>query len=475
MIKKSLFSTNELLMAVVPAETGEPVLRYARLSGRRIVETGQGNLPRFKGPTRAAVYSLESYFEQVDLTVSSVKLLPLVARRHVDTELVFDDASYRLRARCRQQRERTIAADIAAMPEQDLETAVSLLPLKEQPCLQMVPLELAIAALVNRVNSDPIIVFWEKGGVLLSLLVMDGMVLTRMRERVTDSDRESIITRAEAGLRAGAARLAEKRDIALTLFTGELAGYALEGDEKPVEIFEKKLRRVYRTGGKVQKEAVLRDPELYGLPFVADEWNFLEANYRTQVRSWQLARPAAALASIAGILFAVYGGVQHLYALSIASDFDQQRDQLNGELAAYEKIRPSDEAMAYVRDRLQLQQQSVSEVRLDRMLDWMTHLLPEGVVISGLEVKPTPLPRQRSREAPVEYPAGEKPFDVTVNIVLADTVLDDAEASASEVVRRLSQRLTMVDSRLQVPAPQPNVRRNVVLVVKAQARAVNFS
>ena len=58
---------------------------------------------------------------------------------------------------------------------------------------------------------------------------------------------------------------------------------------------------------------------------------------------------------------------------------------------------------------------------------------------------------------------------------LAETVLDAAEASAADVVRRLSQRLKMVDSRLEVPAPEPGIRRNVVLVVKAHAHAVNFS
>jgi hypothetical protein len=61
-----------------------------------------------------------------------------------------------------------------------------------------------------------------------------------------------------------------------------------------------------------------------------------------------------------------------------------------------------------------------------------------------------------------------------MEIMLAETALDTAEASAAEVVRRLSQRLHMVDSRLDVPAPEPGVRRNVVLVVQAQARAVNF-
>ena len=32
----------------------------------------------------------------------------------------------------------------------------------------------------------------------------------------------------------------------------------------------------------------------------------------------------------------------------------------------------------------------------------------------------------------------------------------------------------MVDSRLDVPAPEPGGPRNVVLVVKARARAVDF-
>ena len=61
-----------------------------------------------------------------------------------------------------------------------------------------------------------------------------------------------------------------------------------------------------------------------------------------------------------------------------------------------------------------------------------------------------------------------------MEIMLSDTTFDAAEASSAEVVRRLSQRLQMVDSRLDVPAPEPGVRRNVVLVVDAHARAVDF-
>ena len=109
------------------------------------------------------------------------------------------------------------------------------------------------------------------------------------------------------------------------------------------------------------------------------------------------------------------------------------------------------------------------------MLNWLTHLVPEGVVISSLELAPVPLPRKRTPGLLVSYPPGEKPFEVKMQIVLAETVLDAAEASAADVVRRLSQRLKMVDSRLEVPAPEPGIRRNVVLVVKAHAHAVNFS
>jgi hypothetical protein len=76
--------------------------------------------------------------------------------------------------------------------------------------------------------------------------------------------------------------------------------------------------------------------------------------------------------------------------------------------------------------------------------------------------------------APANYAPGQKPFLVNLEIMLPETTFDGAEASAAEVVRRLSQRLQMVDTRIDVPAPEPGLRRNVVLMVNAQARSVNF-
>ncbi len=471
----NLLSSKELLLAVIPGEDGEVAVRHASVNGGRIMATGEGVPSRFNGPMRVALFSMETYFEQVDLAAASVKLLPLVARRHVDGELVYDDASYRLRARSRSRRERTITADIAAIPDHDLDAAVSQLPMKQRPCKQMVPLELAIAALVKKATAEPVIVFWEKGGVLISVLVAGGMVLNRMRERVTGDDRQVIISRAEASLRNTANRLGDNREVFLTLFMGELAGREQEPRDKANVALEKKLTRLYRGNRKIPADAVLRDPELYGLPLVDQEWSFLEPEYRSEVLAWQYARPAAAVAVLAGVVIALYGGLRDLQALSISSDFNQRRAELNTSLAEFESSRPSDEAMASVRNRLQVQQQSVSEVRLDRMLDWLTHLIPDGVVIRALQMEPVPLPRTRTRQSPSQYPPGEKPFEVKMEIMLAETALDTAEASAAEVVRRLSQRLQMIDSRLEVPAPEPGVRRNVVLVVRAHARAVNFS
>jgi hypothetical protein len=350
-----------------------------------------------------------------------------------------------------------------------------MLPLHQRPCLQMVPLELAIAALVHKVTSEPVMVFWEKGGVLISMLVAEGMVQNRMRERVSEGDREVILGRAEERMRSSANRVGENREVYLSLYTGELCERQQQSSEKAAKALEQKLLRAYRVGRKIPKEAVLRDPELFGLPLVAREWSFLESDYRTQVLAWRYAKPAAALAGVAGLAVALYGGLQHLQALGIASDFDHRRAELQANLAEFERIRPSDEAMASVRSRLQVQQQSLSEVRLDRMLDWLTHLVPDGVAISTLEMAPVPLPRQRTRTAAIQYPPGQKPFEVKLQIVLAETTLDAAEASAAEIVRRLSRRLHMVDSRLEVPAPEPGVRRNVLLVVRAHAQAVNFS
>ncbi len=470
-----LRSKKELLLSVVPGAEGELTVQHAVIRGGRVGDTGEGIPAAMSGAMRVSLFSLESYFEQVDLAAASVKLLPLVARRHVDTELVFDDALYRLRARARSRGERTIAADIAAMPEHDLEAAVAMLPLEERPCLQMVPLELSIAALVHKATAEPVMVFWEKGGVLISMLVSAGMVQARMRERVTATDRATIIARAESSLKANASRSGDNREVFLALYLGDLVDQERENREKAVQALEKKLSRLYRTGRKAPQDDVLRNPELYGLPYVNGEWSFLDSEYQTRVLSWRFARPAAAAAAVAGITVALYGGVQHLQALMLASDFDQRSHQLSASLAEFEQVRPSDEAMTAVRNRLQIQQQSLSEVRLDRMLDWLTHLVPDSMSISALEMAPAPMPRQRTQSVPVQYAAGHKPFDVKMEIVLAETELDAAEASAAQLVRQLSQRLNMVDSRLQVPAPEPGIPRNVVLVIRARAQAVNFS
>jgi hypothetical protein len=471
----TLGSKKELLLAAVPGEANETILRYAMLNGRRIVATGEGPVAGASDPTRVAVFSLDSYFEQVELAAASAKLLPLVARRHIDAELVFDDSAYRLRTCARSKRERTITTDIAAIPNHDLDAIAAMLPLQRQPCLQMVPLELAIAALVNKVSSEPVIVFWERAGTLISLLVAKGMVQSRMRERVAGDSRDASIRRSEAGLRSAASRAGSNGSALPCLYTGELADDDTQPRDKAEQAFAKKLGRLFHTGRRVPDDAVLRDPELYGLPFVAGEWNFLEAGYRTQVQSWLYARPVAAAAILTGILTAVYGGTQHLRALAGDFEFDQQRAHFTSDLTRFERMRPSDEDMAAVRNRLQVRSESLNEVRLDRMLDWLTHLVPEGVVISALEMGPTRLPRDRRQTGSRLFPPGQKPFDLTMEITLAETALDAAEASAAEVVRRLSQRLHMLDSRLQVPAPEPGVRRNVVLVVRAQAHAVNFS
>jgi hypothetical protein len=295
-----------------------------------------------------------------------------------------------------------------------------------------------------------------------------------MRDKVSDENRAAIIARAESSLRGRAAHFGERRDVFLILHTGELSERAPANREKAVRAFEAKLARLYRGRKGVAEEAVLRDPEIYGLPFVDEEWSFLEKSYRDQVQSWRYATPAAGLAGLVGAGFALFGGVQHVQALAAGYEFDNRRAELHETLADIERILPSEQAMASARSGLQVQMDSLSEVRLDRMLDWVTHLVPEDMAIRKLEVKPVPPPRGGGRNRVVEYPPGEKPFQVRIEIVLAETAFDAAEAVSGDLVKHLSQRLQIVGSRLDVPAPEPGVGRKVALVVDAQARAVNF-
>ena len=461
------------LLTVVPDTQGGTTIRYAIVNGRRVQAVGEGIPAKNKLPMKTAVLSLDGYFDHAELEALSTKMLPLVARRYVDGELVFQDEPYRLRTRCRSKREQTISTDIAALPEADIETALRLLPAQQRPCLQLVPIELSIAALVSVDTDEPVIVFWERAGVLLSLLIVDGMVQTRMCERVTDETRDAVVARAESSLRASLSHR-ENREIVLVIYTGDLRDAYADSADAVSQAFEKKIAKRYRLPRKTAKDAVLRDPEIYGLPFVQDEWSFMDQEYRSQVKAWQLAKPASALASTAGIALVMFGAVQHLQALAVAQDFDEKRSGLTATIGEIDAIRPSDEKMQTVRDGLQVHMQSFNEVRLDRMLDWLTHLVPEGVLIKELSVAPAPPPMQRRGLVPVAYQPGQKPFLVKLEIMLADTDFDSAEASSAEIVRRLSRRLQMVDTRLDVPAPEADLRRNISLVVNANARAQDF-
>jgi len=308
--------------------------------------------------------------------------------------------------------------------------------------------------------------------VLLSLLVADGMVRARMSEKVNEINRDVIIARSEANLRGTAVRYGADRDVFLILYTGDLCDLELGEREKAAQAFETKLAKLYRLGRGMPKDAVLRDPELYGLPFVDEAWSFMEEAYRDRVRSWRYARPAAAVAGLLGAAFALFGAFQYMQALGADSEFESRSTQLRETLAEIERIRPSDEAMAAVRSGLQLRTEQINEVRLDRMLGWLTHLVPEEASIRALEVEPVPLPLGTSN--PVHYPPGEKPFRVKMEIMLPEATLGAAEATGAEIVKSLSHRLQMVDNRIDVAAPEPGMQREVVLVVNAQARAVSF-
>ena len=244
-MRLNLKQKKTVLLTVVPESFGGPAIQYAIVNGRRVQAVGEGLPTDTKLPMKTAVLSLDGYFDHAELEALSTKMLPLVARRHVDGELVFQDEPYRLRTRCRSKREQTISTDIAALPEAYIENALRLLPAKQRPCLQLVPIELSIAALVSLDTDEPVIVFWEKAGVLISLLIVDDMVQMRLCERVNDETRDAVVARAEASLRASSSHR-ENREIVLVLYTGDLRDIYADKRDTVSKAFEKRIAKKYR-------------------------------------------------------------------------------------------------------------------------------------------------------------------------------------------------------------------------------------
>ncbi|MCF8212151.1 MAG: hypothetical protein K9K38_22530 [Rhodoferax sp.] len=472
----------QLLLSATDAAGGTSQLRFVRLGmGRKVTATGTvavADLP--SGTARLAFYTRGAYFSQTETERRPAKLLVIQARRLIDAELAFNEP---FRAR---QRATAVPGEgrqnlaLAAVSEADYALLVSQLPLARRPFACITPAECAMAALLGKLSREPVRLLWRRGSQMLGLLVRQGEILARHATRVehdAGADESAFALRVLPLLGASAARFApgDATDLLPTLALGEWGALPAGFDSAVGAGLRVQLQALF-TGAPV--DDVAHWPELYGLRFVADNFNFLGGDYLAEVQGVQLARPLVLAASLAALATGLWAAATVVQGLNLNQGLEQRRTTLATALQTLDSQRPKPEELERLKRRLGVQS-ALEGLRLDRFLAWVSANTPPGVIIRRLEVNRSATPAAAPLAAATavaglpatgslgqDGAAARQGWAVAIEYEVPGSYAQ-AEQKSAAILAALGNRAKLLNSGLQIHNDEPS--RLVIALVAQEA------
>ncbi|MCE1241657.1 hypothetical protein [Oryzomicrobium sp.] len=456
-------------------------VRYAVLKGRRVVreaECEMHELARLGGwQMRASFFSRGAYFERTPSQTDNPRLAAVVARRFIDAEMLFSEA-YRLRLQIASAGETDFSLRLAACAEIDCLRIEEGLPLETQPVRLAALEESAIAAVVATATSEPVEVYFARGERFVYFIAEAGEVRQR-RLDFLPPDEDGIkdaLQRAELALSGGggwgigdaAARMP------LRIYLGDLKSRSAQADaqrDSASRGLERQLAALVSGGD------VLARPELFGLLWVKNRWNMLENAQVQRALAWQVALPASLVLGGASLVLAGLALTHAVENAGLSRQLEGERAQVLRERDVLMGRVPDQAVQARFSEFFGLLQQRNQQVRVDRLLAWVTQELPPGVVIRSISIRPAGGGAVSAESKPL--PPNEPPGRVAASgasehrVQLALTVpgtYESVEAQAGEVLKRLSAKLRFGQSNLKYESGQ----ERALLTSELFARAEDF-
>jgi len=134
---------------------------------------------------------------------------------------------------------------------------------------------------------------------------------------------------------------------------------------------------------------VLARPELYGLLWVKNRWNMLENAQVQRAVAWQAALPASLALGGASLVLAGLAVSHGIENAGLARQLESERAQIVRDRDALMGRIPDKTVQASFSEFFGLLQQRNQQVRVDRLLSWVTQELPPGVVIRNRAWSPS--------------------------------------------------------------------------------------
>lgn len=473
--------TGTLLVAAgeTAVDAAAETVRYCLMAGRRVVRRGEvapGRLAELGGyDIRASFFDRGGYFGRVASQTANARLAGVVARRFIDGEMLFNEP-YRLRLSATPTGEHDFQLRMVAASELACVRLEDLLPLQDRPVSTAALEEVAIAALVARVTMTQVMVAFARGSRFMAFLAEGGEVKSRSVEALYSDDPAAAIdaaNRAEAMLLGGNSALGGGSSTPpLKIYLGDLRSLAAE----PAALRDVASREIEkRIAALVQGGDALLEPELYGLKYVAYRWNLLEPEQAQRAWAWKIAVPTVGAMLATTVAFAGLATLLHMGNRYTEKANALQQSELDAQRGKLVARVPPEQDVRRIKDLTDLLRQRDQQVRVDHLLSWLTHQVPQGASVAALHVFPvgeTPpevvrpkaegmggvdllsrlfmkddaaTPQAQALPQPAATlpvrgaKAKEGEYELTVDLVLPGTY-ERGESLAAEIIRRLAAK-----------------------------------
>lgn len=431
--------------------------RYVLVSGSRVLSEGEcapGELPR-SAEARAAFFSRSGYFDRTEVEVRSARTLPFQARRIIEGALAFNEP-FKVRFAAAETNSGRHRLDLVAAPDVDIRAALEALPLMNVPFTRLALAETSIAALVGLETEEPVIVLWMRGGVVVGMLVENGVVLARTVDRPLpgggEDDLLSRVERVRIAMATAARRLFQDNEVTLTLPLGELLGTSDLGADAPSRAIGNRLARRFSGAA---NNAVLAWPELFGLTAVPACYSLLESGYQEEARASRYATLVGSALLVFGVAIGAAAFWQYLGLESSQQSFASRNAKLAADYAAVKQKLPTAEQLSVLQQRTNMEA-GLTDFRVDDFLGWVSRITPDGALVRRLSVTRAP-----SAGAPATQATASKELVMTIEWEVSGDYAS-VEKQTAGLLARLGERSKLSDNRLDYK-PGQNARFTTVL------------
>jgi hypothetical protein len=386
---------------------GTHPVRYAVLSGRKVLLQGQGAIDEMAQQggqsMRLSVDSPANLTERLRLRALSRRFVPVLVQRHLTDSGTFTER-FRVRSRMNWLRQGEAEVDVLAMLEDDAELAHELLPSRERPLTHLLTAEAAVAALVGAVTQASVLVHWWHVGGLRSLGVREGRVVWQRVQSFNVSagnlgsgelDGGKWKTLLDAAVRSAPLEFSGLHGHVIRLGNGPWVNageWASNGSRELVV----KLQALFQG---LPGNEVLLQPELYGLAFASPRESLIVNGYRQRVMAWHVAPTLAATASLLGVVLLGAGLWWHTQAQQTLAALQQEQSTLQAQAQALQKLKPPAEAVTALRSAAWRETALGANLRADRFLKEMLSQIPVGVQVQSLTITRNGAAAERVRVA----------------------------------------------------------------------------